>query len=129
MAGLNIGDKANDGTIYAGISPDNGKQMFVTSDDEPVRANFRGAKKLARAFNKKESDPEKKTWHVPTIGELQALAANKDAIGGMDYKGGWRRWSSTSASWTFAKTLDPDSGNVLNCHKRFAKLVRLVRYG
>lgn len=31
-----IGDRMEDGTIYAGISPDTGKKMYTTSADAPL---------------------------------------------------------------------------------------------
>jgi hypothetical protein len=89
-----IGDKMEDGTVYAGISPDTGKAMYATPADAPLTYTFNQARKYAQhldAYGHKD-------WRAPTKAELNVLFRNRAAIGGFDisgsYPSGWY-WSSS----------------------------------
>jgi hypothetical protein len=77
MTEPNIGDEMEDGTIYAGISPDTHKPMFTTPWDEPVPVPFKeaatqaGALSMTNAFGHHD-------WHVPSKNELNVLWENRD---------------------------------------------------
>jgi Protein of unknown function (DUF1566) len=97
-----IGDAMEDGTIYAGISPDTGRSMYATAADAPGVYDFNQAVRYAR-----ELDAQGHTdWRLPTKSELNVLFQNREALGGFNYTGlspeGWY-WSSSpfdeSAAW------------------------------
>ncbi|HUZ46753.1 MAG TPA: DUF1566 domain-containing protein [Terriglobia bacterium] len=68
------GDEMEDGTIYAGISPDTDKAMYATPRDAPGKYTFNKAAKYA-----KELDAHgHKDWRVPTKNELNVLYQNRD---------------------------------------------------
>jgi hypothetical protein len=76
-----IGDKAADGWIYAGISPDTGKPMYAAPEDAGVMSlkdGFKAAKALQQQ-GKAEA-------RVPSIEELKQLFNNRAAIGGFQKK-------------------------------------------
>src|SRR5215469_8095246 len=99
-----IGERMDDGTIYAGISPDTHKPMYVTPAD--VRKTqgairlyftFHAAKKCAQGANALKSYGHD-DWRVPTKNELDVLFNNRAAIGGFDVNGSdptGRYWSAT----------------------------------
>src|SRR5881227_3205499 len=83
------GDWMEDGTIYAGISPDTHQPMYTTPKDE--RVNFflgRREPKLIFTFSEALKHASKlkfcghKDWRVPTKNELNELFNNRAAIGG-----------------------------------------------
>jgi hypothetical protein len=96
-----IGAKMQDGSIYAGVSPDTGRPMYTTQED--VRGGFFG---LKRHFNLKGAFAAalklkahgRTDWRVPTKAELNVLFGNRAGIGGFDMTGsdpaGWY-WSSS----------------------------------
>ena len=72
--GPKIGDEMEDGTIYAGISPDTGKPMYTTPRDAPTRFTFKKAAEYA-----KELDAHgHKDWRVPSKNELNVLYQNRN---------------------------------------------------
>src|SRR5437868_4494417 len=79
------GDRMNDGTVYAGISPDTGKPMYTTPADAPLTYTFNQAQKYAA--NVDEHDHQ--DWRVPTTGELKVLFDKRAAIGGFNLDGGF----------------------------------------
>jgi len=89
-----IGDKMEDGTVYAGISPDTNKPMYATPADAPLTYTFNQAQKYAAKLDAHGHHD----WHVPTKGELNVLFQNRAAIGGFDIScpnpAGWY-WSSS----------------------------------
>jgi hypothetical protein len=97
---LNIGDKAPDGTVYGGISPDTGKAMYAMPADASLTMTFNSAKKYAQGLNTRKAHGHD-DWHVPTKAELNVLFNNRAAIGGFNVSGscpaGWY-WSSSSGS-------------------------------
>jgi hypothetical protein len=89
-----IGDMMDDGTVYAGVSPDTGKSMFTMRSDTPiVAAHF-----LAERFTRASDANGHKDWRVPTRRELNVLFNNRAAIGGFNETGlepGGKYWSSS----------------------------------
>ena len=84
-----IGGKMPDGTIYAGVSPDTNKPMFVTPADAPLTYTFNEAQKYASQLDAHGHQD----WRVPTKAELNVLFNNRAAIGDFDVSG------SNSAGW------------------------------
>ena len=91
---LIVGQKMDDGSIFAGISPDTGRNMFVTPADAPLVYTFNQAQDHAAALDAHGHHD----WRMPTRGELKMLFDNRAAIGGFSENGvspgGWY-WSST----------------------------------
>jgi hypothetical protein len=92
-----IGDRMADGTVFAGISPDTNKPMYVTPKDAPLTYTFNEAQKYAAGLNKQKAH-DHDDWRVPTKGELNVLFNNRTAIGGFDVSGSYPAvwyWSSS----------------------------------
>jgi hypothetical protein len=79
---MKIGDEMEDGTIYAGISPDTGRAMYTTPEDAPLKYMYRQAAKYAANLNAHGHDD----WRVTTKPELLELFNNSAAIGGFHEK-------------------------------------------
>jgi len=94
-----IGDKMPDGTVFAGISPDTNKPMYVTPADASLTMTFNEAKEYAARLDAHGH----KDWHVPTKAELNVLFNNRAAIGGFDISGslpaGWYWSASPDGTW------------------------------
>lgn len=88
------GDKMPDGTVFAGISPDTNKPMYVTPIDASLTMTFNEAQKYASNLDAHGH----RDWHVPTKAELNVLFNNRAAIGGFNLTGsppaGWY-WSAS----------------------------------
>jgi hypothetical protein len=88
------GDWMQDGTIFAGTSPDTGKAMYATPFDAPLTYTFNQAKDYAAGLDAHGHQD----WRPPTEGELNVLFKNRAAIGGFNETGsgpaGWY-WSSS----------------------------------
>jgi Protein of unknown function (DUF1566) len=98
------GDSVADGTIYAGISPDTHKPMYVTPQDASLTYTFNAAQKYAAKLDANGHQD----WRVPTKGELNVLYENRNKgklagtfnVTGSD-PAGWY-WSSSpndSSAW------------------------------
>jgi len=74
VARLEVGDKMKDGTIFAGVSPDTGENMFVTPQDAPGRLKWKAAMQYAADLNAHGH----KDWKLPTKAELCVLYENRD---------------------------------------------------
>lgn len=88
-----IGDTMEDGTIYAGVSPDTGEAMYVTSEDAPGTLKWKAAMKYATDLDANGH----KDWKLPTKAELNVLFENRARIGGFNESGSFfagRYWSS-----------------------------------
>ena len=89
-----IGDKMEDGTVYAGISPDTNKPMYARPADAPLTYTFNQAQKYAEQLDAHGH----KDWRAPTKAELNVLFKNRAAVGGFNesgsYPAGWY-WSSS----------------------------------
>jgi len=99
-----IGDEMEDGTIYAGVSPDTGKAMYATPKDASGVYDFNEAAQYAKNLDAHGH----KDFRVPTKNELNVLYQNRDKgkLKGTfnetgSYPAGWY-WSSSQASNYFA---------------------------
>src|ERR1019366_2965277 len=92
--GPKVGDKMEDGAVYAGISPHTNKPMYATPADASLTLTFNDAQKYAAKLDAHGHQD----WHVPTKAELNVLFNNRAAIGGFDISGsnpaGWY-WSAS----------------------------------
>jgi hypothetical protein len=75
---LEIGSRMPDGTVYAGLSPENGKPMYTTPEDAPGLYNYFDA----QAYAKNLDAHGYKDWRRPSRSELNVLFNNRAAIGG-----------------------------------------------
>ena len=103
-----IGDKMSDGTIYAGLSPDTGKQMFATAEDAPISMDFNAAAKYA----KKLDAHGHKDWRVPSKAELQVLFENREK-GAL--KGTFNLTGSDPAGWYWSSS--PSTASTAWCQR------------
>jgi hypothetical protein len=89
-----VGDEMEDGTVYAGISPDTGMAMYATPPDATLTMKWEAAMEYAGKLDAHS----RQDWRVPTKGELNVLFQNRAAIGGFNETGahddGWY-WSSS----------------------------------
>ena len=82
-----------DGTIYAGISPDTGRPMYTMPADAPLTMKWKEAMKYAAGLD----SHGQKDWRLPTQAELDVLFNNRAAIGGFNTCGSFFAgiyWSS-----------------------------------
>jgi hypothetical protein len=98
------GHRMEDGTVYAGTSPDTGRPMYTTRQDAPLRRSIRlGHTFLGYTFDEAaqhaaEIDPHgKHSWRVPTPRELDVLYKNRQAIGDFKTRG------DTAAYWSSSR--------------------------
>jgi hypothetical protein len=66
-----------DGSIFAGISPDTGKQMFAMPADAGLTMTFNEAAKYAKKLNAAKALGHD-DWRVPTKAELNTLFENRE---------------------------------------------------
>jgi hypothetical protein len=125
-----VGDAMPDGSIYAGVSPDTGKAMYAAPKDERLTMRWQQAMDYAAKFD--VNGHPKRTFRLPTKGELNVLFRNKARIGGFDesrsHPGGWY-WSSSGSRLVagYAWVQRFDDGRRFWDHKDFKASVRLVR--
>ena len=121
-----VGDKMDDGTIFAGVSPDTNKPMYATPADAPLTYTFNQAKEYAANLDANGH----KDWHAPTKGELNVLFKNRAAIGGFNETGsdpaGWY-WSSSQNYDDCAWDQCFGDGYQFNHGKGYASSLRCVR--
>lgn len=84
-----IGNMIEDGTLYAGISPETGQYLFVALKDAPRQMNWQQAKEYA-AYLDAHGHID---WRLPAIAELKVLFNNRAKICG--FKEDSAYWSST----------------------------------
>ena len=116
-----------DGTIYAGVSPDTGRPIYTTPKDAP----------LLCLFNEAGNYPSKleahgcQDWRVPTKAELKVLFRNRAAIGGFNTSGSHPAgsyWSSSRLGDGLAWTQRFSDGfHGYNVFKGFQSALRCVR--
>jgi hypothetical protein len=107
LAALEIGDVMKDGSIFAGISPDTGKQMFAMPTDAGITMTFNDAAKYAKKLNSDKTLGHD-DWRVPTQAELNVLFQNREkgALKGTfnvtgSFSSGWY-WSGTPLTSNYA---------------------------
>jgi Protein of unknown function (DUF1566) len=71
---VEIGDEMEDGTIYAGISPESHKPMYTTPCDAPGTYTFNEAAKYAKNLDAHGHHD----FHAPSKGELKVLFENRN---------------------------------------------------
>jgi Protein of unknown function (DUF1566) len=94
-----VGDKMQDGTIYAGISPDTHQPMYTTPADAPLTMKWKAAMQYAEKLDAHDH----RDWRVPTKGELNVLWENRDE-GAL--KGTFNVSGSNPAGWYWSSTED-----------------------
>lgn len=123
---LKIGDVMQDGSIYAGISPDTGAPMFTTAKDAPFPMNWH----KARTHAKDLGAHGRRDWRVPTAAELNVLFDNRAAIGGFTGErllpAGWY-WSSSEQGYFDARDQRFSDGHQSVHRKYHDSAVRCVR--
>jgi hypothetical protein len=94
---VKVGDEMEDGTIYAGISPDTHKPLYATPKDAPGIYTFKEAARYAKNLNAHG----RHDFRAPSKGELNVLYENrnKGKLSGTfnetgSYPAGWY-WSSS----------------------------------
>ncbi len=92
-----IGDEMEDGTIYAGVSPDTGRPMYAMPADAPTTFTFKKAAKYA----KKLDAHGHKDWRVPTKNELNVLYENRNEG---KLKGTFNETGSNPAGWYWSSS-------------------------
>jgi hypothetical protein len=121
-----FGDTMPDGTIFAGISPDTGKEMFATPADAPLSYTFNEAQKYAEELDAHGHQD----WRVPTKDELNVLFNNR-AIGGFketDSPPAGYYWSSSETKKKWGAWVQRfNTGSQFSKDKLCRLLVRCVR--
>ena len=123
------GDRMDDGTIYAGISPDTGKAMYTTAADAPLTMKWKRAMDYAGGLDAHG----RKDWRVPSKAELNVLWENRDKgalkgtfnVTGSD-PAGWY-WSSTEGNSNSAGDQRFSDGGQGWSNKSVASSLRCVR--
>lgn len=127
---LEVGDKMKDGSIFVGISPDTGKQMFAAPADAGITKTFNGAAKYAMKLNVIKFLGHR-DWRVPTRDELNVLFESRDkgALKGTFNLAGLNLyWSSTpDRSKSYAWVQRFSDGKSDWDHKAGTLSVRCVR--
>jgi len=121
-----LGTVMEDGTIFAGISPDTNKPMYAAPADESRPMNFNKAAKRASELSKETG----KAYRVPSAAELGVLFNNRAAIGGFKQKDvGIDSFyhSSTPTRLSGARMQNFEDGNKRTVWKSADLSVRLVR--
>src|SRR6185436_18587408 len=67
-----IGQRMEDGSVYAGISPDTGKTMFASQADVSLSVTFDQAQDCSGAL----IAHGRRDWRVPSRGELKVMFDN-----------------------------------------------------
>ena len=126
---LTPGDRMEDGTIYAGISPDTHKAMYTTPADASLTMKWKAAMEYAAGLDAHGH----RDWRVPSKNELNVLWENRDkgALNGtFNVTGsglaGWY-WSSTEFNGNYAWDQCFSDGNQYWDHKGYVSSLRCVR--
>jgi len=99
-----------DGTIYAGVSPDTGKPMYATPADAPTTFTFKKAAKYAKNLDAHGH----KDFRVPTKSELNVLYQNRDKG---KLKGTFNETGSDPAGWYWSSS---QTSNIKAWDQRFS---------
>jgi hypothetical protein len=95
------GQTRDDGTVYVGISPENGRPMYTTPANAPLTYTFDQAAEQVKSFNAAKHLGHN-DWQVPTKDELGVLYENRDR-GAL--KGTFNDGDSDVAAWYVSSTL------------------------
>jgi hypothetical protein len=125
---INIGDEMEDGTIYAGISPDTNQPMYATPTDAPGTYTFKEAARYAESLDAHRHHD----FHAPSIGELNVLFQNRNK-GKLketfnetgSSPAGWY-WSSSSSYDDYGWAQRFSDGNQ-DAYRLYASSLRCVR--
>jgi hypothetical protein len=121
-----IGDKMPDGAVFAGISPDTNKPMYVTPADASLTMSFNEAQVYAASIIAHGH----RDWRLPTQAELNVLFNNRAAIGGFEVTSskpaGWY-WSASPYNKSDAWGQRFSDGLQLHGTKDYHSSVRPVR--
>ena len=129
---LEAGDRMQDGSIFAGISPYTGKPMFAMPADANLTMTFNEAAQYAKDLNGAKTLGHD-DWRVPTRAELNVLFLNREKgalkgtfnLTGSD-PSGWY-WSGTPFSDVYAFGQRFSDGLQGNYGRNFDSSVRCVR--
>jgi hypothetical protein len=114
-----IGDRTNDGTLYAGLSPKTGRAMFTTPDDAPSLSTLQQAERYAAELSDAKG---RKGFQLPERGELSVLWNN-----------GFTKTEGPAEHWSRTEDRNDPGNSVIARRDRDGKdarlKVRLVRYG
>ncbi|HUZ46757.1 MAG TPA: hypothetical protein VMW54_08975 [Terriglobia bacterium] len=98
-----IGSVMQDGTIYAGISPDIHKPMYATTQDAPGLYSLNNAVAYCSALQ----ENGRHDFHAPSEGELDVLYQNRDKG---RLKGTFNETGSYPAGWYGSSSPDGSEG-------------------
>ena len=76
MSALEIGTVMEDGTIYAGVSPQTGKLLFVMPEDAPLM-DYTATVDHVNALNREKAYSHD-DWRIPIVSELGVIHQNKE---------------------------------------------------
>jgi hypothetical protein len=128
-AELQPGDRMEDGTIFAGISPDTRGPMFTTPHDAPLVYTFNQAAEYAQTLNS-QNFLGHNDWRVPSKDELNVLFNNRAAIGGFNVSGWipaqWR-WSSSRNYYFYSWAQRFSDGHQSPYFRYYLSSLRCVR--
>jgi len=121
---LAVGTVMTDGSIFAGISPDTGREMYLTAQDAPLTYTFNDAADFAKSLTAHNQND----WRVPTKNELKVIFDNRAAISGfmVSDKPAWY-WSSTQETSFSAWAQRFTDGHQVQRGENMASLLRCVR--
>lgn len=124
------GNRMADGSVYAGVSPEKGRPMYLTRFDQPLRMTFNDAVACAASLDAHGH----KDWCIATKDEMLVIGKNREAIGDFNtvetdaYS--LYYWSSTPLDTfsVFAHDMTRNSTYASNSKSMLQRL-RCVRYG
>jgi len=76
MSEIEIGTVMTDGTVFAGLSPDTGKMLFVMPADAPVMDYLATTDHMSTLNREKTHGHD--DWRLPTLRELLVIFQNKE---------------------------------------------------
>lgn len=119
---LNPGTVMADGTIYVGLSPNNGRPLYAMPADLPGRHDWEGAQRCAS----EQTFGGHKDWRLPTTEEIEVLHRHRDTIGG--FANGCY-WCETEHGKNYAWSQSFRNGGHYISHKSIDDKARCVRSG
>lgn len=119
-----VGAVMKDGSIFAGISPDTGRKMYVTAQDAPLTYVFNDATDFTASLTAHNQND----WRIPTKNELKVIFDNRAAISGFMQtdKPVWY-WSSTRETSFSVWAQQFTDGHQVQRGENMTSLLRCVR--